>query len=386
MLITFLPALNGDCILLTSNEGNVLIDGGYVNTYNDYLRNRLIELSDKNQFLSLCVVTHIDSDHISGIEKLFQENEENNIIEIRNIWHNSFRHLQQDAHTIDETVEEVSIFPSILHREIRGITNISAEQGSNLASMIIKSGTSWNKQFGENAVIRNKEFVELENGIRIRVLSPSKEKLDSLYAFWKKELYKKGIIEGSHSLKFWDDAFEFLLAKEKQKIKNKQRKISVKTKYDFEKIVGNLFEIDNSVTNGSSISFVLEINDKRFLMLGDAHPDIIVEELQELYNLFPVQFDLIKLSHHGSFSNNSPELLSMIDSDKFVFSTNGNIYQHPDIETVVWILTKDTERVRTLYFNYKLEISNELLKDEYTKNYKFNIVVPENGKPLEIHL
>ena len=47
----------------------------------------------------MLVVTHIDNDHIGGIIELLKENGSNenpHIIEIRNIWHNSYRHLQFD--------------------------------------------------------------------------------------------------------------------------------------------------------------------------------------------------------------------------------------------------------------------------------------------------
>ena len=121
-------------------------------------------------------------------------------------------------------------------------------------------------------------------------------------------------------------------------------------------------------------------------MLGDSHPDIIVENLKKIYDEFPIQFDLIKLSHHGSFANNSPELLTMIDSNKFVFSTNSGIYNHPDIETVAWIVTKKDVRLRTLYFNYELAITNKLMNDKYKEKYNYNIITPEFEEPLEINL
>jgi beta-lactamase superfamily II metal-dependent hydrolase len=345
-----------------------------------------MKLSNNHEFLSLCVVTHIDSDHISGIVKLFEENKNNEIITIKNIWHNSFRHLQLKEHVIDNKSNENYSFPSYLKEEIKGQVKISGEQGSNLASLVIKSEIAWNKQFDGNAVEISIPLIVLDNSIRIRLLSPNKDKLDLLYKFWKKELYKKGLIDKNHTQEFWDDAFEFLLAKEKQKLKRNEKQISDQEEYNFENILENPFEIDDSSTNGSSISFILEINDKKILMLGDSHPDIIVENLKKIYDDFPIQFDLIKLSHHGSFANNSPELLTMIDSNKFVFSTNGGIYNHPDIETVAWIVTKKDVRLRTLYFNYELAITNKLMNDKYKEKYNYNIITPEFEEPLEINL
>ncbi len=61
------PALNGDSFLIISEGGNFLIDGGYVNTYYDFLKPTLINLAKEEKELSLVVVTHVDRDHISGI-------------------------------------------------------------------------------------------------------------------------------------------------------------------------------------------------------------------------------------------------------------------------------------------------------------------------------
>ncbi len=85
------PALNGDCFLLTIGEFSMLIDGGYVDTYNEYLKADLAALGKP---LNLVMVTHIDSDHISGINKLFEENSGKAIVAVDEVWHNAFRHIQ----------------------------------------------------------------------------------------------------------------------------------------------------------------------------------------------------------------------------------------------------------------------------------------------------
>lgn len=77
--IKIIPALNGDCFLITAGETNILIDGGYVNTYSEFLKPLLLEIASKGKNLSLVVVSHIDADHISGILKLIEENESGNI-------------------------------------------------------------------------------------------------------------------------------------------------------------------------------------------------------------------------------------------------------------------------------------------------------------------
>lgn len=386
--IKILPALNGDCFLITGGETNILIDGGYVNTYNEFLKPLLLEMASLGKYLSLVVVSHIDADHISGILKFIEENESENIIPIQNIWHNAFRHLRQNEQ-IDTTIKEENIFNDIKKEELSdSAICVSAKQGSSLASLLLKYKYQWNTQFDGNAV-----SIDYKNSITvgestINLLSPNQKKLESLQKYWRKELYKNGYLGTSHSEKFWDDAFEFLLAQDKQELKCKSKNISYNDNIDFYKLKENPFIPDSSPTNGSSISFILKIGDKKMLFLGDSHSDLVESELKKHLgtNDFPVFFDLIKLSHHGSFSNNSPELLELIDSDKWIISSNGKIYNHPDIETLACILSKDDKINRKLFFNYPLAICQGLSNSELKKKHNYEIVFPEKEEIIEITL
>jgi len=63
--IKIFPALNGDSILLDLSDKLFLIDGGYVNTFNEFLCSELKKKSEEGKRISHLIVTHIDSDHIS---------------------------------------------------------------------------------------------------------------------------------------------------------------------------------------------------------------------------------------------------------------------------------------------------------------------------------
>ena len=149
-----------------------------------------------------------------------------------------------------------------------------------------------------------------------------------------------------------------------------------------------MFIQDLSATNGSSISIILNISNKKILFLGDSHPDIIIKSLRNLYSedQFPIFFDAIQLSHHGSYNNNSPELLSIIRSDKYVISTNSNKYSHPEIETIASLLLTPFYRERTLFFNYQTELSNLLSNPIIQKIYNYRISVPTTNQIIEIEL
>src|SRR5690606_1735701 len=104
-------------------------------------------------------------------------------------------------------------------------------------------------------------------------------------------------------------------------------------------------------TNGSSIAFILQVQNKRILFLADAHPGMIVQSLDEYQNEGTIIFDLIKVSHHGSFGNISRELLNKIDSERYIISTNGQKHGHPDKETIAHIITTKADFHRKLYCN-----------------------------------
>lgn len=370
MIVNVLPALNGDCILVEYTTLHyILIDGGYVDTYKEYLLPRLNEIAKHGGVLDLLVVTHIDSDHISGIIKLLEEDELP--ILIKSIWYNGYRHVQSDALITDEP--ESFVHRSI-SKEAKGLETrpISAKQGCTLSALIARRGIAWNEPANGKTIQTPLTFPL--NNVVIHVLSPSQRDIENLEVFWKKRLIKDGLLSKAHSEEYWDDAFEFSLSQEKPGFRFHNKKVS--KCFDLTKIKDEPYEPDSSATNGSSISFVLESERKTILFLGDAHAETIVESLKTLYgeDCQPYHFDAVKLSHHGSYNNNSPELLSIIHTDKWLVSTNGDKYNHPDIATLAHIITKgEGNRV---YFNYCRPVCRELMLPVYHEKYDFDIVLP----------
>lgn len=78
--IQVLPAFNGDCILIKTHttlnkDFVILIDGGNAATFSYSLKNEIKDLSH----IDLVILTHIDSDHIGGLLKLFKSSLAKNI-------------------------------------------------------------------------------------------------------------------------------------------------------------------------------------------------------------------------------------------------------------------------------------------------------------------
>lgn len=391
--IKIFPALNGDSILLDLSNKLFLIDGGYVNTFNDFLCGELKNKSEEGKRLSHIIVTHIDSDHISGIVRLLEKNTDDEIIKIENIWHNSYRHIKDLSDNLklksfDGKADLTALSrKSYIKEVIEGRHEISAEQGSTLSSLILKGDYKWNSEFGGKAVsINNLDLISIDDTTTIRILSPNNDKLSKLKKLWNKELYKKGYNISEDDTNY-DDAFEFLLAQEKEKKVLRKKDISGGD-INIEKLSNVEVIEDTSATNGSSISFVIEKDDKKLLFLADSHPSVILESLKMHYSNqeFPIEFDIIKVSHHGSITNTSKELLELIDSKNYIISSNGSKFGHPDIETIARIINRKSSFTRNLYFNYPPRFIKEINDAKIKAKFLFEVYIAKDKSPIEINL
>ena len=380
--INVFPAFNGDSILVSygSNEKkHILIDCGYVTTYKTFIKKALVEIVNNGECLEKLIITHIDSDHIWGALPLLKDNQKK-IIKIKEVWHNTFRHLFNDSkkeeavsHKNEKIVKKI-LSRGYLNNELKeGEKQISAEQGTALGALLLNGNYSWNSDFNKKAVcIENKRFINVDEDSQIILLSPNTEKLDNLKTLWKSELTKYDLKYSKEDGELYDDAFEMLLTwvKESQ-VKNIQ--VISSNRMQITELLSSVPIEDKTPTNGSSIAFILKIKEKSLLFLADSHPGLILKSLVEYQSEGIINFDSIKVSHHGSFNNISPELLEKMDSGIFIFSTNGNKHNHPDKETIAHIVGRKSEFERKLFFNYKTLNSECFNNKDWMKAYNYSI-------------
>ena len=392
MKIQVLPAENGDCILVEhAPKHYFLIDGGYVDTVNKYLGPKLDGIKAEGGVIDVIVVTHIDKDHISGIIKLMEAPLQ---VTVGEIWYNGYRHIQsnvpvkegKDGFWHQEITKEVH--PS--HNSTFG-----GRQGCTLSALIRKRGVPWNVP-AEGGVMKAPMSFQVGE-TKVHLLSPTEKKLKSLEKYWRHDLEKNHLLDEAHSQEYWDDAFEWAIAGEEDKREGflehvdgmpdsvkKMAKKAALPKNRVEEALEEVYKADGSAANGSSISFVLETPDgARALLLGDAHAETVIDSLKTLYGDTgeKIHFDVVKLAHHGSFNNTSPALLDLIDSDKWIVSTNGEVFHHPEMATLAHIVTRGKDN--KLYFNYEMDICQELRKDEY-KPYGFEVLTPEGQDGITV--
>lgn len=326
-----LQANHGDCILVT-HEGpdgvfNLLIDGGNGPTfkhgprgrYPGALRRALDELQGKGQQIDLAILTHIDDDHIDGLLRAFETPGYLGEM-VKSIWFNSSRLITN--HFNAPEISANNIF-------LRGDSpQTSVQQGKDLEALLQEIGCE-----RQPVVMVGQTLVK--GPFTFTILSPDTDKLQKLLHKWPVEA-DSGQTSG-HSNDY-SLSLDEIWAKDS-------------------------FKADPSDYNGSSIAFILEADGKAMLFLGDSHDEIIVRNLRLLgFNKANrLELEFVKISHHGSQYNTSPEFLSLVNSSRYIISTNGSKHGLPNKRTIARILASSTGKI---CFNYERVIAPLLLEHE----------------------
>ncbi|MEJ7559860.1 MAG: MBL fold metallo-hydrolase [Pedobacter sp.] len=395
--ITNFKAGFGDTYLIeifpnTDKPVRILIDCGF-----EFMNNAipaLTEIGETGGKIDRFIITHYDSDHIASASNFIKANGESThttIIPIDQIWLNTFRHLQFSKRLeIELTTTEFKILSAFISdfgsKVSKNIPDkaIGAKQAMLLGQEILKMGYNWNTDFQKrSACIEFNPDVVISENVYLHLLSPNLKNLAALEKKFVQELQKMNI--GVKDDSVLDDAFELYNRwLEQQEVEEKSISGTVQniTKQKIIDLTTNyVYEKDKAPGNGSSIAFIIRTPEKQLLFLADAHSEDIIEQLTLRYKnstQYPILFDAVKVAHHGSFKNNKPDLFQMVDSEKFLFSTNGKHakHVHPDVETVIHIINRPLPKgmkLRTLYFNHDLDHLKFLKEEGLQKEFKFTV-------------
>jgi len=321
--VSIVQAEHGDCILIQGDfDGqprNILIDGGPSRTY-EYrrrpgaLKKALQSIRDSGQKIDLLILSHVDDDHIAGLLSGFKNG---GLLEklTEKIWFNSGKLIFESFNKTFDSSNLIDFDGSRTGTDASSLTSIG--QGAKFEDYISERGI-WQYELIKAGQVRNLF------GIKFTILSPNSEKLEKLLIKWDRE-EPDSLTSGTD--KDYKKSFDELLLNDE-------------------------FSEDESIHNGSSIAFVFEYLGKRILFLGDAHNDVIIDSIRDLGHSEdnPLLLDYVKLSHHGSKYNTSPEFLKLICCQNFIISTNGNRHGLPNKLTLARIVDRFPRA--NLLFNY----------------------------------
>lgn len=372
----------GDCIIgivedESGDKHSLMVDCGL-------FTKEIKEIIEKelNNRIDCLIITHIDDDHIKGVIKMLDE--EKTLIIGKILFNGSMTmhfkessSLQEKERNVVQRLSELGFYP-IEH-------SISGRQATSLMSIILNN-KSWADSLEKECVTLDNPPMNLDSLGSLYILSPNRKALELLDCKYKSECSKLFYEKTDYTTQsLYELVIRYFNEKNKSEFFDGEYHISgdVINKEYLAKCSDSLAPNENSLTNNSSIAVVWEINGRKFLFLGDANPKIVCEGLKKYKDIkglsFPIVFDAVKVSHHGSEYNTSMDLLEKIDSENFIFcGYNGD--KAPHIKSIAKIITRPLNseiRHRNLIYNmqeYRNRIINEFNKTNKITELSYNVV------------
>lgn len=388
LTIKLLPAEYGDCILVSIVDEvnlNVLIDGGTRKTYKNSIASEIKHIKNLNQKLNLTICTHMDYDHISGIiEILKNENSEF----INEIWYNGFLQVVNSKYYSLADNKYTDRDNLILDGIIAQGTGPEQEQeigitdGMALGTLIQQNNISLNKVTAGKAISTEMVLkkIELARSTFIKILGPSEENLIAVENLWKENMVAQNYtFRVANKIKL-TEAFEYQLSTVKMFYSAERTQINELE--DLAKYMGNLNAIDDSKTNASSISFILEHNGNKYLFLGDAIIDDLLLGYIESSVGTNYRFEAIKLPHHGSRYNITLDFIERYTAKEYYCLTNNERFGHPDIEVLSTIICKDSN-FKKIIFDYPIDKAHFLDKAAWKEKYNYELIIGDGHSVIE---
>lgn len=387
--VTAYPAKNGESLLIEcigDKNTNILVDLGFPETYTDFIKSDLERIAINGGKIDLLVLTHFDSDHISGAIEFFEDLLLDRFIEIDEIWVNDFVALCSDeiekdiCNTEEKEVYDFSKF--ILKKygrdkSMRNTLEISRSEIMDITKLInrLKFNDKINKSLNGRVVFsrdNNINTLNINKDVKITIIGPTKVTLQKLlqnFLSWiSKNKKKYPLIEDGELFELFTLSYEGNFKNyEGQMRKKKEINNSIDYKKKIKEILSeDVVKRNSSLANSSSISFILEFKNNKLILTGDSD----IETLnQSLLSNDIKDCDLLKVSHHGSKNNINQDLLTSIKCLNYLICTDGSgRSKHPDLETLSYI---SSEKKSNVYINYPIKEMSvpknalEVLKKEY---------------------
>lgn len=323
MEIQPLKAAHGDAIIIKFSSNHrqhiIVIDGGP-----SAAAENIADIYDALDYIDLLILTHYDEDHISGLLEYFSRHKKDKVNRVGQVWVNGTDLIYYDDEENTTAYDNAFCLTSCL--------NNLQKQGF-ISRWVTKTTNS-------SAPVITETY-------RIDILSPTDEILKKMEKEFKDYVEEHGLQDETDT--DTEVSFANVIADSKMSLDDLSKK-AIKNKTSF--------------MNCTSIAFLLQVEGKRVLFMGDADSDIVSDALVKLHENdksieMPLYVNLIKVSHHGSKANIRKRFLDLTDCQNYLFTTNGGSggSYHPDRTTIayLWKYSKYSENKKlTLYFNYPL--------------------------------
>jgi ribonuclease BN (tRNA processing enzyme) len=379
MKIQVFQSDEGDCLLLTGADGKrILCDGGMANAFRQFVAPNIAKIPKKEK-IDIVYLSHIDSDHISGILEMMNnavewkvhEYQVNNIDAnhkppkvprppaVGGIWHNAFHELTQD--NTGEIEGMLAASALVLSGSSLPDLRATAAMNQNLATSV-KEAINLTRRVGDGQLdipvnkpaggklmlVRETRKAITLGGFKLYIIGPFTEDLEKLRKDWNK----------------WLDANKKALKSIRTQSERTERELGMN---EVDELLGPLFAQAKkfgdrtAVTPPNLASLMFYLEEKKtgrtILLTGDGHADDVIKGLghnKKLDKNGKLHVDVLKVQHHGSEYNMTKPFAESVTADHYIWCGNGGD-ENPDLETLEVVvdarLADGTKRAFKFWFN-----------------------------------
>lgn len=370
MRLKIFQSNKGDCLLLEAASGElVLCDGGMAASMKEYVRDELGQLRDDERELEFVYISHIDNDHISGVLQLLQDEVEWRVYDhheetgdpinepkvprppvIKGILHNAFRDLiSKNEGSVESlyaarTMENLlaAMAPSLYGTGVPELIKVADEMQS------IASGVPEAIKVSKLAAPDALDIpINMPPGVdgparllyaggpgdafeigtmKFTLVGPTVDELGQLRDGWNNWLRRS------------QAELQELRAELKKRVERFSTGALSASPFDLRDWEGIPDYKGVTVPNIASLMFLVEEDDKRLLLTGDAQQDFILAGLRRIGLLGEgdgdgVHLDVLKVQHHGSENNMDEDFSRRVSADHYIFCGDGQ-HDNPDVEVI----------------------------------------------------
>jgi hypothetical protein len=357
MRLTVFQAGPGDCLLLESaDDKRILIDGGTATAYQQHVAPALGALRAAGKTLDLIYLSHIDGDHIGGILALLDSELDWRVHDFQlasgnaghprpktlrppavgGLWHNAFAEqvsrnpkpitdlLAASAAVLDFGGDDADRDLAAKHRDL----GTSVDQGIRLSRRASPQQLKipLNHEFGGKlALVRDGQVPITLGALELTLVGPFADDLDHLRTEWTA----------------WLAANQRQLGVTRARMRADVQRLGTSEVERFQTSLAlqadDLGDRSQVTTpNLASLMVLAREGDKQVLLTGDGHADDILKGLEHAGH-DSIHVDVLKLQHHGSEFNITPDFCRRVTADQYVICANGGD-DNPDPRTLDAIL------------------------------------------------